>query len=627
MRLINTATLRLHEFLGDKVPEYAILSHTWEEGEVNFQEWTTFADALSTPRAIPSYRIRPSLRKIKGVPARPKLRINPIFKKPGFVKIKAACHRAQCHKIEWLWADTVCIDKTSSAELSEAINSMFTWYQDSEVCYVFLQDVLPDEDMSSSDVSEIFKQSRWFTRGWTLQELLAPRKLEFYDRNWGFINERQSLSGLIQDVTHISYGYLEGSVKLSAANVAEKMSWLSGRKTTRMEDIAYCALGLFNVNMPLLYGEGSKAFWRLQQEIVHTTHDQTIFYWEPHPDHPEWESMLAPCPEAFSMQHRCKNIQLQHGLQDHEIHYPYSMTHRGLSIQFPVIFSWAFPLGVLSAVQHELDTSFYNRACVPFTSNHLGLSVPETTLTAGRLIHLPKPLRKQRNNTFPDIKRYFGDPSLEKIIAPTKQSSNSYLAFLVLDPDAPLLNIDKHALPPSLVLFTSDRRETPLNLRVLYRDKEVEDGLAYLATESGIVRLFYLSKIQQYQVYVQVLHIASSPGAQRYILLIGVATGVSEPTKIAVQKLMEEEIALGVMRKEHVSDDETCGICIGDYVFPYTGHPPESRNLRAVYLAGGKTSFSSRWNSVRRRGAKPPEMDSSSSLTPWETLLHLRNQT
>jgi len=171
------------------------------------------------------------------------------------------------------WIDTCCIDKTSSAELSEAINSMFSWYQKSQVCYAYLSDVSSSANDHYKAKSE-FRRSNWFTRGWTLQELLAPKFVEFYDQNWVEIGTRAAMQKLLHEITGI-----RTFDDIGSANVAEKMSWASRRVTTRIEDQAYCLMGLFGVNMPLLYGEGAKAFLRLQLEIWNMTNDESIFAW------------------------------------------------------------------------------------------------------------------------------------------------------------------------------------------------------------------------------------------------------------------------------------------------------------------------------------------------------------
>lgn len=145
-----------------------------------------------------------------------------------------------------------------------------------------------------------FCQSKWFTRGWTLQELLAPTEVIFYARDWSKIANRSTLAPLISSATNISQEYLQqylmgpGPRALSHASAAQKMAWLSSRFTTRIEDMAYCMLGIFDINMPLLYGEGSKAFLRLQEEIIKVSNDHTIFCWTWTSSVPnEWVSRLS----------------------------------------------------------------------------------------------------------------------------------------------------------------------------------------------------------------------------------------------------------------------------------------------------------------------------------------------
>ena len=237
--------------------------------------------------------------------------------------------------IAWAWIDTCCIDKRSSAELSEAINSMYRWYSESQVCYVYLDDVWPNfqaKDTISRPRYKKFEESRWFTRGWTLQELLAPSSLVFFDRSWTEIGTKLSLLTDIIIASGISNSFLEDPRK---ATVAQKMSWASGRETTRIEDMSYCMLGLFGVNMPLLYGEGANAFKRLQEEIIKLSTDQSIFAWE-QPRYPsrdiETSSILARSPGYFE---KCSNIMLPSLLDDNAK--SYSITNQGLSIELPYL--------------------------------------------------------------------------------------------------------------------------------------------------------------------------------------------------------------------------------------------------------------------------------------------------
>ncbi|KAK2053173.1 heterokaryon incompatibility protein [Colletotrichum caudatum] len=307
MRLINTNTLFLDEFYGDDVPRYAIVSHTWSAGEVTFQDWKDPAVARE---------------------------------KKGFQKIELARAQALRDGLDYLWIDTCCINKDSSAELSEAINSMFAWYECSVKCYAYLSDIQhpegrPLSECGASEQRRTLSRSRWFARGWTLQELLAPREVLFFSAEWNLLGDRRSLADAIQSVTNIDCQYLHRRARklLSAASVAERMSWLSCRRTTRVEDMAYCMLGIFDINMPLLYGEGAKAFTRLQEEILRTSTDQSLFAWSWTENDPgSWASMLAPSPRNFKNGHE---YQPANDATSRPV--PYSMTNFGLSIQLTLI--------------------------------------------------------------------------------------------------------------------------------------------------------------------------------------------------------------------------------------------------------------------------------------------------
>lgn len=308
MRLIDVHTYRLKEFHHD-VPQYAILSHTWGDEEVTFQEYRL----LTEHRSICSINI--DAREVK--------------KKAGFVKIVGACRRAQDDKLGYLWCDTNCIDKTSSAELTEAINSMYAWYRDSEVCYAYLADV------GSFDQPDIitreFRKSRWFTRGWTLQELLAPEKLLFFNKHWVPIENRQQLADVICGATSIHKGALLNRNNIPKYSVAQRMSWAASRQTSKQEDIAYCLLGIFDINMPLLYGEGSKAFTRLQEEILKVSDDQSIFAWDFLGSHVQHSpTILASSPSEFAS---CGSIVRDMAF----MRAPYSMTNLGVRLQLPMI--------------------------------------------------------------------------------------------------------------------------------------------------------------------------------------------------------------------------------------------------------------------------------------------------
>lgn len=273
MRLIDTSTLILHEFFDSDIPQYAILSHTWGPEEVSFQEWVDLTDT-------------------DGCQCGKSQRREKIQSKAGYQKVVACCRQAQKDHFQYLWADTCCIDKSSSAEISEAINSMFRWYEKSFVCYVYLADVAAQKPYPVAKrlswVSD-FEKSRWFQRGWTLQELIAPLKIVFFASDWVAIAMKDhrsidvkchppDLLNVLSKITKIGENALAGW-PLQSFSVAQRMSWAANRQTTRVEDIAYCLLGIFNVNMPMLYGEGHKAFQRLQEALIKTSDDQSLFAW------------------------------------------------------------------------------------------------------------------------------------------------------------------------------------------------------------------------------------------------------------------------------------------------------------------------------------------------------------
>ena len=266
MRLLNAHTLEIKKFPDNDIPSYAILSHTWQDGEeVSFQD-------LHRPETVT---------------------------KVGYQKIKQFCRLAITYDYTWVWVDTCCIDKTSREELSESINSMFKWYERSAVCFAYLADVSAKAEARLP----LFANSRWFTRGWTLQELLAPQILYFVGSDWKIFGTRDSLAEHISVITGIGRryltsraaelhyrtsdelfhdrfrGHLERKLNIRETTVAEKLSWAAPRQTTREEDIAYCLLGLCAVNMPLIYGEGAAAFLRLQETIIRHRFDPTILTW------------------------------------------------------------------------------------------------------------------------------------------------------------------------------------------------------------------------------------------------------------------------------------------------------------------------------------------------------------
>ena len=249
-------------------------------------------------------------------------------KKVAYNKILGACTQARVDEHQWLWIDTCCIDKKSSAELSEAINSMYAWYEHAAVCYAYLSDV---------QINTFVMNSRWFTRGWTLQELLAPQHVRFYSREWLLIGTKQGLAHTIAKITGISEQILTGTESIHAASTAKKMSWASERSTTKIEDVAYCLMGIFDVNMPLLYGEGERAFTRLQEEILKSSDDMSIFAWkEPSYDNPNimehHRGLLAKSPAWFMATGSIFPY------RKWKQNAPFSLSNKGISIQVPLTF-------------------------------------------------------------------------------------------------------------------------------------------------------------------------------------------------------------------------------------------------------------------------------------------------
>ncbi|PIL26299.1 hypothetical protein GSI_12055 [Ganoderma sinense ZZ0214-1] len=253
MWLLSTNRAELHYFARhfDADGGYAILSHTWDGDEQSLQE----------VRAI-EVRCRAN-----GTNPRDDPELSP--------KICECCILAERHGYHWVWIDSCCIDKTSSSELSEAINSMYEWYRASEICYAYLKDVPSDDVVKARDSA--FRESRWHSRGWTLQELIAPHSVIFLSVDWCELGNRGDLAELLKEITRIPVGIFTGEDRPAEYGASNRMSWASRRRTTRIEDEAYCLMGLFGVSMPTNYGEGKKAFIRLQNEIMKQDLDMSLF--------------------------------------------------------------------------------------------------------------------------------------------------------------------------------------------------------------------------------------------------------------------------------------------------------------------------------------------------------------
>ncbi|KAL3298354.1 37s ribosomal protein rsm22 [Colletotrichum asianum] len=272
MRLINVNTRALEEFYRDP-PPYAILSHTWGPDEEEL-----LYDDIKTEVTKPGI---------------------------GKLKLDRCCEQAKEDGLDYVWIDTCCINRANATELGEAINSMYRWYQSSHTCYAYLVDV----DEGDRSFHDLFRASRWFCRGWTLQELLAPKDVVFYDKSWRHLGSKHQLAGIVEDITGIPRPFLLGLAGLQSASIAQRMSWAAKRTTTKEEDLAYCLLGIFNVMIPMIYGEGSQAFTRLQEQIMKKTPDDSILAWGLSTDSSRVEArtgdvnkfggVLAATPAAF----------------------------------------------------------------------------------------------------------------------------------------------------------------------------------------------------------------------------------------------------------------------------------------------------------------------------------------
>lgn len=239
MRLLyfdSSGRLTSTDFGRKPIPPYAILSHTWGDDEFLFEDLVN----------------------------------NTGKSKAGYEKILFCGEQAARDHVQYFWVDTCCIDKWNLRELSNAINSMFRWYKNAAKCYAFLSDIsapMTDSQLHQSTWEASFRKSRWFTRGWTLQELLAPASIDFFSSERQRLGDKDSLEQQIYEITRIPVIALRGN-PLGETSVPERMAWMDGRQTTQEEDMAYSLIGIFDVSMEFRYGEGKeRALKRLQEEI------------------------------------------------------------------------------------------------------------------------------------------------------------------------------------------------------------------------------------------------------------------------------------------------------------------------------------------------------------------------
>ncbi|EMR69889.1 putative het domain-containing protein [Eutypa lata UCREL1] len=311
MRLLHAKTHRLLEFpFNEHIPEYAILSHTWgangdEVTLKDFHSWT------------------------------------PWFKrKPGWAKIKGCCRQALTDGLEYVWIDTCCIDRSKTAPpetVGDEIQLIWQYYTRARVCYVHLADVHDTPKTNPESPGSAFRRSRWFTRGWTVPEMLAPFFVRFYDASWKYVGSKAELSNVVEEVTGIDAPAVRDPNEVGRRSVACRMSWVAARETSREEDLAYCLFGLFDLKTPVEYGEGRRnAFLRLQNEILRRSsiRDQSLFAWGyglplagPHDDRKV--GMLAETPAAFR---HCGEVEPVGGSSEPA----FEVTATGLQFQLPM---------------------------------------------------------------------------------------------------------------------------------------------------------------------------------------------------------------------------------------------------------------------------------------------------
>lgn len=351
MRLINTTTLQLEEFDYPGTPPYAILSHTWGDGELTYHD---VQDCTRTPQNI-----------------------------RGWLKLQHTARQAAIDGLRYCWVDTCCIDKANYSELSEAINSMYNWYKEAQRCYAYLEDVEHGDNVSELDSG--FRKSRWFTRGWTLQELIAPTELAFYNRQWEHIGQKKDLPKTLSEITRIPQRFLLGD-PLWHASVAQRMSWVSRRRTTKPEDIAYCLMGIFDVHMPLLYGEReAAAFQRLQQEILKESDDTSIFAWrassngfDPDILANQTYALLARSPQLFDQSHNIVETDMPvvagyvKGIRT-----PITLDNKGLHLSLPLNVALKGPTQVILGCRREGKSR-----------EHIAIWVRDVSANGGRYVRI-----------------------------------------------------------------------------------------------------------------------------------------------------------------------------------------------------------------------------------------------
>ncbi len=464
---------------------------------------------------------------------------------------------------------------------------MFQWYANSEVCIVYLSDVLT-ANSPRFDLMGKFRASRWFTRGWTLQELIAPKKVEFYAADWTRIGSKHDdfLLPEIHAVTKVPPKIVTGEVPVSHASISQRMSWVAGRTTTRIEDVAYRMMGIFDVNMLFLYGEGMKAFVRLQEEIIKISNDHTIFCWTWLPSVPDnWVSLLAPFPDTFRDGHKFDRNDYVPGYGS--VNSPYSMTNTGLSIELPVIYTLGDSFLVLRVSVNQAHQSHTEIAGVPVHARKVG-----NALVAQRIRHPAHPVMFFRQAWGPlETQKYTVKARLQPRELPlsvTQPPTTAAMALLVafdstdLSDDL-LLHITPYSRSTGLVI---DIRRSLVSFCEPPSDRNDVAG--------GLVVLTYSS--------------ADSLSHEAYLFLAAKLTGDS--VKWYCQIFVEEELDdtrktesgraslleillkqvgnVTIEHKAHFHRNMNLSVIIGDHrIEPYGS----LREVRTLYLSRGRRHY------------------------------------
>jgi hypothetical protein len=428
MRLLkrdDDGELSLIQFVGEEIPEYAILSHTWGADD----DEATFEDLMNGTGKD----------------------------KPGYAKIRLCAEQADLDGLKYSWVDTCCIAKSSSRELEEAINSMYTWYSEAKVCYAYLSDVESSTGDGSEELLEACrndfpKESRWFTRGWTLQELLAPKRVIFFDSSWRKIGEKMTCCNAISSITGINKAFLLDPSKISEELYSTVMFWAAKRQTSRPEDIAYCLMGIFGVHMSLYYGEGEpEAFRRLQLELFKVESCQSLLTWgglsKSHINSQGSQSSIFPSPLTFrpilarspSLFSKCPVWHRLHTRNDAK---PWIVTNCGIELQVRIITSktWFVTIGPDSTgVQKRYDLAI---AVLPF----------RTSEKAGRYIGM----LLSGNSSEDTYTRVSSHEGYVTVKVPTRMAVLAESKRICLS-DRPVYGESRHSIPGSKFVVIESR--------------------------------------------------------------------------------------------------------------------------------------------------------------------------